>query len=116
MGNSRNKHESLSKTGYGVGFASKQQRFATSQGGWMGASVMTGSAMSDLIYARASASPGPGHYEPATSSKDGSPVQKKKGTKQYTFHKNGLLIPKDKFLPIHSQPDIFPSKTPKHEK
>ncbi|TNV72690.1 hypothetical protein FGO68_gene1992 [Halteria grandinella] len=50
----------MSKTGYGVGFVSKQQRFLQPSIN----AVKTGNAMVDLIYARASSSPGPGHYTP----------------------------------------------------
>ena len=55
-----NRKESMSKTGFGVGFVSKQNRFSAPS------STLTSkqpSHMLELIYQRAASSPGPGHYE-----------------------------------------------------
>lgn len=63
ISNLTNRKESMSKTGYGVGFASKQQRFTTSSLNML----KSPNSQLELIYARASSSPGPGHYSPGIS-------------------------------------------------
>ena len=64
ISNMGNRKESMSKTGFGVGFVSKQNRFSAPS------STLTSkqpSHMLELIYQRAASSPGPGHYEPNQS-------------------------------------------------
>lgn len=52
--------ESFSKTGYGVGFASRQHRFNQTP---LAGIIKSPNPLLELIYSRASSSPGPGHYE-----------------------------------------------------
>jgi hypothetical protein len=59
---SKTKKESTSAFGFGVGFASKTNRFV--QSALSNAAVKNPSPMIELVYARACSSPGPGQYAP----------------------------------------------------
>jgi hypothetical protein len=55
------KKESMSRTGYGIGFASKSNRFHENA---LKTGVMKAQSLQlELVYARAASTPGPGHYE-----------------------------------------------------
>ncbi len=59
---SETKKESTSTYGFGIGFASKTNRFK--QSALSNAAVKNPSPMIELVYARACSTPGPGFYSP----------------------------------------------------